>query len=371
MSVRALAAAVSLSLGLAAAQTPGVAATTVAIGQTLPLSGPLGTQGLRYRQGEAVYFDRVNKRGGVNGRRIELVTLDDKHNSETAMSNLVELIDKRQVFALIGSFGTGPSEAAMGIVEVRRVPLVGVYSGSATIRQRTNFAFHVRASHNDEIARIVQHTTTLGIKRIALAYDEGALGQAVRETLETALKASDLKPAGMTPIQAEGANIQPAAKHLARVEAQAVIVAAGGTIAPRFIDAYRKHDKSAQFYVLSASDIDALIAELGAKSHGVNVAVVVPGVTSGIYRDYRTAIAEAGKTELSNAGFEGYITARVLVEGLTRAGAAPTRQSFMAGLESLQDLDLGGYAVTYGRNRRDGNRRVELGVIDQNGKLMR
>ena len=174
---------VMLFAGAAQAQT-----TALRLGQSLPLSGALAELGTEYRDGMLAYFKVLNSRGGVHGRRIELVTLDDGYVVERSVENAKKLLDQEDVFAFIGMFGSANYGALIPLINERGIPSLAPYSGSDELRaQKAPTTFWLRASYGDESEKIVDQLTTLGIERIAVFYQNDAFGKAGLAGVELAL----------------------------------------------------------------------------------------------------------------------------------------------------------------------------------------
>lgn len=166
----------------------GVTEREILIGQFAAISGPAAQLGQRMQVGMQVYFNAVNAQGGVHGRAIKLITRDDGYEPEKAVAAVKALIQEDRVFALAGSVGTPTGLAALPVLTEQQVPLVGMFTGAQALREPFNrYVFHVRARYFDETERIVQHLTTLGIKKIAVFYQNDAYGKAGLEGVTRAL----------------------------------------------------------------------------------------------------------------------------------------------------------------------------------------
>src|SRR5262245_7443044 len=189
----ALAAAAWLA-GAQAQQTPGITASTIVFGQSAPLSGANAELGNDIRNGALAYFRKVNEAGGVHGRRLELVTLDDANQVPRAEANTRELVEQKQVFALFGYASATLSRPALPIVEKQGVPFLAPFTGADPMRVFNARVYNVRASYADELEKIVEHFAPLGVQRFSIVYYDDVVGRENLSAVERALKKRSLQP---------------------------------------------------------------------------------------------------------------------------------------------------------------------------------
>ncbi len=364
--------ACSLLLSLTAAAESGVSDSTIVVGQSVPLSGPSLELGTEMKLGIQAYFDQINAQGGVNGRRLELKTLDDGYEPERATANTRQLIEKDGVFALLGYIGTATSMAALQVSNPAKVPFVGAFTGSDALRAPTGrYVFNIRASYGEEAEKIVEQFTALNVSRIAVVYQNDAFGKAVLNGVEKAMAKRDLKLLGSATVERNSLNVGPSVKALAPLKPDMVIIALPYKSAAALINATRADGMAPQFYTVSFVGPMALSKELGANGAGVGVTQVAPfpwSISAPVVREYQKAI---GKAEPSYVSLEGYIAAKVFVEGIKRAGRDLTREKLIGGLEGMRNYDAGGYPVSFSPSDHNGSSFVELTVLRRDGKLMR
>ena len=358
-----------------AAAADGVTPTSVTVGQSAAFSGPAAELGKDMRTGIQAYFDQVNRAGGVNGRKLLLKSLDDGYEPPRAAENTRKLVQE-DVFALLGYVGTPTSEAAKPIFTEARVPFVGAFTGAELLRSPFNrYVFNVRASYNAETDAIVELLTKLNLNRIAVFYQNDSYGKAGLAGVEKAMAARNLKIIGAATVERNSVDVATAVKEIAAKEPQAVVLISAYKSVAAFIKGMKKAGSNPQFMNVSFVGSKALATELGDEGRGVGIAQVVPfpwNTGTPIVRDYqRNLTASSGGAEVGFGSLEGYIAARVFVEGLRRAGANPTRESFVTAMETLRDYDLGGFYVTYTPADHNGSKYVELTVIGKDGKFMR
>lgn len=351
----------------------GVSADTITLGHSGALSGPLSELNKEYLSGASLYFDQLNARGGVNGRKIELITLDDGYNPELTAANVRQLIDNDRVLALFGFFGTGPSLRAIPLSTAAKVPFFAPYSGADVLRVPANpLVFHIRASYSQEIRKIVDHLANLGVSSIALVHHADPFGRAGLDAAITALKRHGLPPPIVVPIAADGNNAAQTVSTMVAGNPAAVILVTAGNSSPAFIRALLATDHRPMLYGLSVINGKQLIRELGEQAHGLVIAQVMPSpfrVDYPFVRDYRQAADKAGQ-RYSYTALEGYLAASTLSEALRRSGRDVTREKLVSALESLGDWDAGGIRLAFDPQRRTGMDYVDLTVIGK-GSLSR
>lgn len=381
MNIRKSLAAVCLlaAAGLAAAGDPGVSDTTITLGMSSPFSGPNGAYGQDMKQAITAYLDQANRSGGVNGRKIELVTLDDGYETERTVANTKALINDKNVFALLAYYGSSPTTEAMnGVFGPARVPLVGTISGAGTIRQapsanaNNRYMFNVRASYADETEAIVNQLVSLGLKSIAVFYQNDGFGKSGLDGVTAALKKHNLAPSAVGTVERNSLDVAKAVESIGKATPQAVIMVTLYKPTAVFVKAMKKAGQNPMLMTLSPVGAEQLVQELGNDARGIGISQVMPypwNDTIAAVRDYQRLLGKQGS--FSYYGIEGYMMARVMVEALRKAGKDLTREKLVNALESLSNQDFGGYRVTYGPDSRSGSRFVELTVIGPAGKILK
>ncbi len=355
------------------AMSQGVSADTILIGQSAALSGPAEALGKEMKSGAEAYFDSVNKSGGINGRKIKLVSVDDGYEPERAAANTRKLIAEEKVLALFGYVGTPTSNAALPIFTAAKVPFIGAFTGAQSLRDPFNrYIFNVRASYFDETEQIVGHLVQQGIKRIAVFYQNDAYGKAGLAGVERAMKTRMLEIAATATVERNTVDVSAAVGTLAKSKTDAVIMISAYKSCAAFIKGMKLAGGYQQFWNVSFVGSKALSNELGDDGRGVQISQVVPFPWSDvnpIVRDYQKRIG--GPEKYSFTSLEGFIAAKVLVEGLKRAGKNPTRESLVDGLASMGKVDLGGFTVNYAPTNHNGSNFVDLTIISRGGAFKR
>jgi branched-chain amino acid transport system substrate-binding protein len=366
-----------LALGVAAAGADdGLTATTLKLGMSSPFSGPNGAYGEAMRDGVQAAFAQANAAGGVHGRKIELVSLDDGYETDRTVANTRKLIDEEKVFALLAYYGSSPTTEAMKVFSAAKVPLVGTISGADSLRNPVNpHMFHLRASYADETEAIVDHLVGLGVTKIAVFYQNDGFGKSGLDGITTALKRHKLSPAAAAAIERNALDVSAAVQTIAKAEPQAVVMVTLYKPTAAFVAALRKAGQTPQFVTLSPVGADLLVKEMGPEAaHGISISQVMPypwNDSLAIVKDYQKALAQFAKgKEPTYYGLEGYINARLMVEALRRAGKDLSRDKLEAALEGSA-FELGGYKLSYGPTSHNGSRFVDLTIIGRNGRVLR
>jgi branched-chain amino acid transport system substrate-binding protein len=358
-----------------AAAEHGVTDAQIVLGQSAPFTGAAAHLGEQFNRGAQVFFDQVNAQGGVFGRRIVLVRKDDGLVPERTQTNTKLLISQDDVFALFGFVGAANSKAAMPIVTEAKVPFFAPYSGSDALRMPFNrYVFNVRASHSREIEKIVEQLATIYASNVAVFYQYDSEGWAGLEIIERALKRFGLEPAAVGAVDRNSTDVAAAVSAIAPKEPGAVIMICTYKSAAAFIREMRRTGYRGQLVNVSSVGSQALLAEAGKDGYGVMVSQVVPfpwGPSAAIVLEYQKAMEKAGAREFDFTSLEGFIAAKVLVEGLQRTGKNLTRERFIAALESIHRFDLGDFLVSFSATDHGKANYVDLTIIGANGKFRR
>ena len=354
---------------------PGVTPTSILIGQSAAFTGAASELGTEMRAGAAAYFKLVNAAGGVNGRKIELRSLDDGYEGDRAAANTKKLIDDG-VFLLFGYVGTPTSNASKPIFTAARVPFVGPFTGAESLRAPVNrYIFNVRASYFDETEKIVGQVTGQALGKIAVFYQNDDYGKAGLLGVDRAMERRKLKIVATGTVERNSVDVAAAVKAIGSVEPQAVVMISAYKSCAAFIKAMRAAGFNPQFMNVSFVGSKALAKETGPDGRGVAVSQVMPfpwNIGVPIVKEYQQQLeASTGKQDYSFTSLEGFIAAKVLVEGLRRSGNDLTREKFVNAMETIHDLDLGGYWVNFSSASHNGSKFVELTVIGKDERFLR
>ncbi len=375
IAVRGVLAALAAVIAQGAAAQAGVTSDKIVLGQAAVFSGPAAQLGIQMRNGVKAYLDYVNAQGGVHGRKIELVTEDDRYETSVAPAASKKLIEEHKVFALIGYVGTPTGVAHLPVVTQARVPLVGMFTGAEVLRVPFNrHIFHVRASYYDETDKIVEQVVSIGGRNIAVFYQDDAYGQAGLKGVEIATQKRNMKISALGTVERNTVKVEEAVKRIHAAKPDAVVMISAYTSCAEFIRQMQKAGSAATFYNVSFVGSKALADALGKDGVGVAISQVVPfpwGRAVPVVKEYQQLAAKAGYTDYNFSAMEGFLSAKVAVEGLRRAGRNLTRDTFINAMEKMQDVDLGGFFVSYSPTNRAGSKFVDLTIIGRGGKFLR
>ena len=329
----------------------GVTATEVVIGMCNALSGPAAALGTGMKKGSMVYFDKINKAGGINGRKVRVISYDDGYEPKGTVEQTRKLIQQDKVFALFGYVGTPTSSAVLPLINEAKIPFWAPFTGAEFLRTPVNRSiFNVRGSYFDEAETQVQYLTEKrGIKRIAVFYQNDAYGLAVKGGILKALKKRNLDLAGEGTYERNTEDVAAALAALKKANPEAVSMVGTYKAMAAFIKKAKAEGFNPVFLNVSFVGTAALVRELGGAGDGVIITQVMPSpkdTSVPLVAQYRADMKAAGHTELDYTDLEGYIDAVVFVETLKKAGANLTRDSFIAAAEGL-NASLGGLTFKF------------------------
>lgn len=361
------------AIAIRAQAETGVTDTTILIGQTVGLTGAVAAPVREMNEGNKAYLDQINKQGGVYGRKIEIRTLDDKFSPALTLANAETLIKKDLVFALFQGRGTVHTQKILPLLEANHVPLLAPGSGASMFHQPVHpLLFNVRAKYQDEVRKAVEHFATLGMTISILIVDDAA-GLDGLEGFKKAMGARKLTPVSISKFARVNPDVQAAAAEVIKHQPGALIIVGSSKDTIAVIKAIRAQGGNMQIMTMSNNSSDAFVKSLGPAGTGVIVSQITPApdlMTTRLGQEFKLAAKASGAT-ISYTAMEGYINAKVLVEGLRRAGRNLTRDGFIHALESMQHVDLGGILITYSDEDHSGSEFVELTMIGKNGRFIR
>jgi ABC-type branched-subunit amino acid transport system substrate-binding protein len=354
-------------------------AADISIVQVAPLTGVLASTGQQMVLGGKIYFDWINANGGIHGAKIKHEVVDDGYKVDETVRQTKSALERPEVLALFGFAGTAniAKLLADGVLDGGGAPLVAPYTGGEVLRSPFNpYIFHVRAGYADETEHMVKQVATLGMSRIAVMYQNDAFGKAGLAGVEAAVAKRNLKLVVAAPYERNTDQVADAVKLIKEADPQAVIMISVNRSTAAFAQQYRDAGGGGQLYNISVVNPDELVKLAGLKAvHGLGISQVVPYpymANKPVVREYQKLLAQYGGGQAINyTSFEEFLGAKVLVEGLRRAGPNPTRARLVAALSSMSNFDLGGTTVSYSNTNRIGSRYVEVTVVGSSGKLMR
>lgn len=325
---------------------PGVSDSEILIGSCSALEGPSHFLGVETVTGAKAYFNQVNEGGGVNGRKLKLVSVDDSYDPAKTQACFDHLMSEK-VFALGFFVGTPTAVKYVPMAESAKIPVVGLFTGAQTLYvPLRHWIVNVRASYFDETREQVDGLwKTLGYKKVGVIYPDDAFGAAVLEGVKAALKEHGAEPVAVASYQRQTAQVGGAIDAVRGADPDAVVVVGpANTVAPILKQSHAKGWKP-MFLTVSFVGTDELISQAGADADGVVITQVVPPYYMTEQKSvalYRRALGKYFPSEQPNfVSLEGFVDAMVLVEGLKRAGKDLTREGLIHGIESIHDHDLG------------------------------
>lgn len=352
----------------------GVTPTEIRLGASQVLSGPLGPQTIQYGEGARLLFDAVNASGGIHGRKISFTTIDDAFDPKRAVENTRKLIEEQKVFMLFNSTGTAQTAAVMPLLKESKTILFGPVTGASSLREGANpYLFHVRAGYASETEKIVTQLKQLGVQRVAFFYQDDGLGKTLLGEIKKASAAENLPLVAEIKVDPAAPDFAAAAAATVQANPQAVIVGTAGLTFPNYVKAVMNTAARPVFYGYSVSSLDVINRELKDKARGIILAQIMPSLrntTIPVVAEYQKLLAAKSATAQPSASqFEGFVHARLLVEGLRRTGRDLSTASFVRTMEGAGEIAFGRFKARYSPQSHNGSDYVELAIIDAEGRL--
>ncbi len=365
----------ALVLGLAAWLGGEAARAQILVGQTAGFSGTVAASAKETTEGAKLYIDRVNAGGGVNGKRIQLLSMDDQFDPKLAAENARTLIVDKGVIALFLNRGTPHSEAIAPLLAEFKLALVAPSSGAMVLHQPVNpYIFNVRSTYQREAERVVRHLGLIGIERIAVLRVDDSFGADASAGAAKGFAALDKKAVLDEKFNRSKPDFSAIVPKVAQADAQAVLFIGSGAAVADGTKAIRAAGSKAQIVTLSNNAAAGFIKLMAENAHGTIVTQVFPNersVATPLVKEALELAKAKGIDGVSPAMLEGIAAAKVLVEGLRRAGANPTREKLVAALNTLRKFDLGGMELSYSPTDHTGLDFTDLSIIGADGKFKR
>ena len=365
----------ALALGLAAWLGSEAARAQILVGQTAGFSGTVAASVKETTEGAKLYIDRVNAGGGVNGKRIQLLSMDDQFDPKLAAENARTLIVDKGVIALFLNRGTPHSEAIAPLLAEFKLALVAPSSGAMVLHQPVNpYIFNMRSTYQREAERVVRHLGLIGIERIAVLRVDDSFGADASAGAAKGFAALDKKAVLDEKFNRSKPDFSAIAPKVAQADARAVLFIGSGAAVADGTKAIRAAGSKAQIVTLSNNAAAGFIKLMAENAHGTIVTQVFPNersVATPLVKEALELAKAKGIDGVSPAMLEGVAAAKVLVEGLRRAGANPTREKLVAALNTLRKFDLGGMELSYSPIDHTGLDFTDLSIIGADGKFKR
>jgi ABC-type branched-subunit amino acid transport system substrate-binding protein len=368
-----------LSIGLLSSASllagdAGVSDTEIRIGSSAVLTGPLGPQTTEYTVGSGLYFDSINASGGVFGRKLVYKPMDDGFDVKRSVENTRKLLLEDKVFLIYNSTGTANTAAILPLVTENKTIAFGPVTGASTFRDNYNrYLFNVRASYAHEAQRIVQQQLLVGITKMVMVYQDDGFGNALMTEVKAAAESRKLDLPTFVKIDPKTPDFKAAAAAVVQADPQAVVMGTAGLTFTGFVKALNATAVRPVIYGFSVVSTDVLNHELGAAGRGIVLAQIMPSLRNAavpVVQEYvRLLKAKNPDAKPSSSQFEGFVHAKVLVEGLKRAGRGLNTESFIKGMETGGDISFGKFVAHYSPRSHIGSSYVELGILDADGQL--
>ncbi|MCK1655731.1 ABC transporter substrate-binding protein [Bradyrhizobium sp. 149] len=351
----------------------GISEDAILFGQAAALEGPSSALGQRMRQGIVAAFTEINSRGGVHGRKLQLVSRDDGYDPDRSVAQTLRLIEDDKVFALIGAVGTPTALATIPITSARNVPFIGPLSGAEFLRDlELANVVNIRASYGAEAETWIKHLTEdRQFTRIAIFYQDDSFGRDGLSGVKRALARRGLELAAEGTFERNTRAVASAWRTIKRAEPEAIVMV--GTYGPcaEFIKLARRSGARPTFVNVSFVGAVALARELGPEGEGVIVSQVVPfpwDRSLKLVADYQAAQTAFDPTLTPDfVSFEGYLSGRLAAAALEQAGPQPTRASLLRTINDVGRFDISGSTITVGMRMIDAPPKVFLTVIQKDG----
>lgn len=351
----------------------GVSADAILFGQAAALEGPSSALGQRMRQGIVAAFTEINAKGGVHGRKLQLVSRDDGYDPDRSAAQTLRLIDDDKVFALIGAVGTPTAMATIPITSTRNIPFIGPFSGAEFLRDlELANVVNIRASYGAEAEAWIKHLTEdRGFTRIGIFYQDDSFGRDGLAGVKRALAKRGLELAAEGTFERNTRAVGSAWRTIKRAEPEAIVMV--GTYGPcaEFIKLAHRSGSYPTFVNISFVGANALAKELGPEGDGVIVSQVVPfpwDRSLKLVADYQAAQKAIDPTLTPDfVSLEGYLSGRLAAAALEKAGPQPTRAGLLRAINDVGRFDISGSIVTVGIRALDAPPKVFLTVIQRDG----
>lgn len=351
----------------------GMTDSQIIVGMSTVLTGSASFLGTSFKTGTEACLKMVNEKGGVNGRKIKLVAYDDGYEPGKAVPNVTKLIKEDKVFCLLGNVGTPTAMAIKPVITQEKVPLFGPFTGAEPLRHPVvRYILNYRASYNQEAEEFISGMVdVLGYKKVGVFFQDDAYGRVVLEGTRIALEKRGLKPMVTGTYKRNTEDIEGGLNAIMAGKPQAVVMVGTYAACAKFIIEGKKKGFNPVYMNVSFVGPDKMAELLGAYGEGEVVTQVVPPLDSDYpaVTEYRMLLKKYFPESKPNfVSLEGFLAAKVFVEGLKRAGRNVTRESFIKAVEGIQNLDIGaGNKISFSADNHQGSQKVYPTVI-KNGR---
>jgi branched-chain amino acid transport system substrate-binding protein len=343
----------------------------ILIGQSAPQTGPVAVAFQGALAGERLAFEEINRKGGINGRRIRLVLLDDAYDTKRTVENVRQLVEQEKVVALTGLGSTAGVAAILPYIAEKRMPLVGVYTGAHVLRLRPHpTMFTTQASFKDEVEHQLRTLVTLKMDKIGVAFQDNEFGKLMMPVVDAAAKELGATLVASAPLAVDGSTSAQAVGAIAQARPMAVLLIAVGPSVVGFVKA-AKAGLNVPIYTLSVAA--SAVPALGADARGLAMTQIVPfpwRQVNPMARDFNREAA-AADVPVNYNSYGGYLGARFVIEALRRAAPNITSDNIVRSIQGIRNFDLGGTQLNFSPTNHHGTNWVEITIVGPDGRFMR
>jgi ABC-type branched-subunit amino acid transport system substrate-binding protein len=366
----------ALSLGLCSLSC---LAKDIVIGQIAPYTQSAQNVGAQLQSGIQLYFDWVNRSGGVNGNRLKLVGRDRELEGPSVVADTRALIEESKPIALVGLMGTSYMNALIkeDVLNQAAIPVVGVRSGAIALHAPLQpYVFHTRASYQMEAEKAVTYLATIGYRRFAVFAENSQFGEEGAAHFSSAIERRGLALVARGGYESGKGDVKDAIRKIDAARPDAILAVGNSGAVADFYKGYREHNKGTPLVTLSTVDAGVVLKRIGKEqAHGLGIARVVPDPLnrrSPVVREFQDVGRQlrGAKFEQNQAELEGFIAAKVLVDALRRCGNDLKPSTLKAELERTKGFDVGGFLIGFSPKDHSGSRFVDVGIIGSEGRML-
>ena len=352
-------------------QAAGAPGDVIKIGMVNDQTGANKGSGRGMKVGVDAYFKAVNEKGGVNGRKVELIAVDDQMVTDKTIDGLLKLVEEQKVFAVVGSVGTSNCVASLPIVKEYKLPFINPRTGASELRTPVvKEVIHIRASYQQEVDKIVDQLVKQGAKRFAVFYQNDALGTDILTSTQNAVKRHGLSVVSKGSFERRTTAVTAGLASIMEGKPDAIIVGAVYAPGAEFIKLARKEGVTARLAACSFAGGSNLVKAVGPAAEGLIMSQVVPeldDLSLPITKECKEAIEKyPEEVGFNTVSMEGCIAAKSMVMALEKAGNPPTQAGFLNAYESMKGADMGGIKLTFTPDDHQGQDNVYLQVVQGN-----
>lgn len=348
--------------------------------QIAPFSGNLALTGKALKTGAMIYFESVNRNGGVNGTKITLHSVDDGYKTSETVRLLREMASQGRFLAGFGLVGSENVEKIIAdrLLDQYELPFVGVRAATEKLNSPDNaWLFSIRPSYGNEVLRLVQLYSRLGYKQFGIVYQNDSFGNYALKIAEDEISKNSGKIVAKGFYEKNSTNLKMAAHDIASANPDIVLMLSNTAASSEFIRIFRSKNHTAQLVTLSVTDAAGIVEAIGPDvARGLAISQIVPSpddISYPIIREFKFSAQQANldKYKANHSMVEGYLAAKVLVEAIRRAGKDASSKKIRQVLEEMRGYDAGGITIGFSPTNHVGSVFVELTMVSRDGKIVK